>query len=76
MRDVPALWHGPQLELAACPKCRGWPYRLLPGQLVFCWRCRRWLALAEGGHRPEVVVSPAPSIWERVAREIAAELGE
>jgi len=75
MRDVPALWSGPSLVLVRCPRCGG-PYRLLPRQSVFCWKCRRWLVLAEGGHRPEVVASPAPSIWERVAREIAAELGE
>jgi len=75
MRDIPPLWRGPQLVLVACPKCRGWPFRLLPRQSVFCWKCRRWLVLAEGGHRPEVATAPPLDIWGRLARAMA-ELGE
>jgi len=75
MRDVPALWSGPSLVLVRCPRCGG-PYRLLPGQHVFCWKCRRWLVLAEGERRPGVAMSPPPSLWEVVARVLAGLDGE
>jgi len=74
VKDTPPLWRGPQLVLVACPKCGG-PYRLLPGQHVFCWKCRRWLVLAEGERQPEAATAPPLDIWGRLARAMA-ELGE
>ena len=68
MKDVPPLWSGPPLALVRCHRCGGQPFRLLPGQFVWCWKCRHWLGLAHGTQPPKG--APGAGLWDAILARI------